>query len=242
MAAAFRWAAAVTPVAVAIGSSRRTILSLILFGIAFGYLEAAVVVYLRTLSQPIRLAAGLPLGELFPLVNVARLGPYLRLVKIELAREAATLIMLAAVALAAARTFQGWLAAFSLAFGIWDLAFYASLKVLIGWPESLLTWDLLFLLPVPWSGPVLAPAIVAASLATGGVLGLMRTPSRVGWFSWTLLALGGALLLASFTWDWRQIVNSAVPRQFPWGIFAVGEILGVLGFLRAVKLAGPALR
>jgi len=192
-------------------------------------------VYLRNLSEPVRLAAGLPPGELFPLVKMTQLGPYLRLVRIELGREAATLIMLAAIALAVAKTFEGWLAAFSLAFGVWDLAFYAGLKFLIGWPASFLTWDLLFLLPVPWSGPVLAPVIVAASLAAGGIAGLTKTPLRVGWLPWTLLVLGGAILLASFMWDWQPVVNGAVPGPFPWGVFAAGEILGALGFLRAVR-------
>ena len=56
-------------------------------------------------------------------------------------------------------------------FGAWDLSFYASLKVLIGWPASLMTWDLLFLIPVPWVGPVLAPSIVSITLVPVGFWG-----------------------------------------------------------------------
>ena len=40
---------------------KRTFLALILFGIAFGYVEAAVVVYLRTIFVPIR-AGDIPHG------------------------------------------------------------------------------------------------------------------------------------------------------------------------------------
>jgi hypothetical protein len=158
-----------------------------------------------------------------------------RILKIELVREAATLIMLASVALACSRRFATWLAAFAVAFGVWDLVFYGSLRVLIGWPQSLFTWDLLFLLPVPWTGPIPAPAIVAASLVVGGVIGLLRTPARVGLRSWVLLLLGGSVIVASFMWDWRNVVNGGVPAQFPWLIFASGELLGIVGFALAQR-------
>jgi len=192
-------------------------------------------VYLRALSEPIREGAGLAIGNVFPLTPIAQLGPYLRVVKIELGREAATLVMLAAVALTAASGFRTWLAAFSLVFGVWDLVFYASLRILIGWPQTLFTWDLLFLLPVPWSAPVLAPMIVAASLVMGGALGLWRVPARVGWVPWTLLVSGGAILLVSFMWDWQNVANGGAPHAFAWGIFATGEFLGVAGLAMAIR-------
>jgi hypothetical protein len=202
--------------------------------------EAAVVVYLRTIGAPIRAHAGLPMDSLFPLTSVSQLGAFRPLVNVELIREAATLIMLATVA-GAARTrdsvgrMHGWLPAFALIFGIWDLAFYASLQALIGWPGSLFTWDLLFLLPVPWSGPVLAPVIVASSLAIGGAMAMIRPPARAGWIPWTLLCAGGAILLASFMWHWRLIVAGGAPSRFPWAIFAGGELMGVLGLWSALR-------
>jgi hypothetical protein len=154
-------------------------LPLILFGIAFGQAEAAVVIYLRTIVAPVRARLGLPAGEPLPLFDPAQLGVDHRLLYIELAREAATLIMLAAVAWAVARNIRSWLAAYALAFGVWDLAFYFWLWAMIGWPGSLGTWDLLLLLPVPWAGPVAAPAIVALSLAVGGAIALSRAPQKV---------------------------------------------------------------
>jgi len=197
--------------------------------------EASVVVYLRALGEPIRLAAGLSTSELFPLTKASRIGiAHLRIVKIELAREAATLIMLAAVAGGVARNFRTWLAAFAICFGAWDLAFYASLRVLIGWPASFGTWDLLFLLPVPWVGPVLAPVIVAASLMVGGVAGLVRDPPQVDRISWALLAGGGGIIFLAFIWDWRNVVNSGMPHDFPWLLFATGQIAGIAGCVRAL--------
>ena len=163
----------------AVKSSRASfwpILSLILFGIAFGYLEAAVVVYLRTLHGPLRVSAGFGARDLFPLLRLEQLpAETLALLKIELGREAATLIMIAAVAAAVSQRLRTWLAAFILVFGVWDLTFYLWLRVLIGWPASVLTWDILFLLPVPWAAPVLAPSIVAATMAIFGALLLART-------------------------------------------------------------------
>jgi hypothetical protein len=206
---------------------RRVIAGLLLFGISFGFVEAAVVVYLRALSQPIRIAAGLPADDVFPLLDLGQLGPVLRLLKIELIREAATLAMLASVALVFARDPRTWLAAFAVAFGVWDLSFYSSLAILIHWPPSLMTWDLLFLLPVPWSAPVLAPAIVAATLVIGGIAALLRTPPRVKWIARVGFAASLALLLAAFMWDWRSILAGGLPRDFPWLLFAAGEALGL---------------
>jgi hypothetical protein len=163
------------------------------------------------------------------------LGPFLLLAKIEMAREAATLIMLAGVAGAATRNFRSWLAAFSLIFGVWDLTFYLWLKILIGWPASLGTWDLLFLVPVPWVGPVLAPALVSISLIAGGAIGLLREPKRVRGLAWLLLVAGGVLIFSSFIRDWRNIVDGGMPRTFPWTIFAAGLLTGISGFAFAVK-------
>ena len=202
----------------------RTLFGLIVFGIAFGYLEASVVVYLRTIGGPIRAAAGLPPQDLFPLLRPDRLTPAaLTLVKTELAREAATLLMIAAVAWAVARGSASYLGAFILAFGVWDLTFYGWLRVLIGWPPSLLTWDILFLLPVPWASPVLAPCIVATTMIVFGVWLLMREPERFSALRYVPLVLGSLLILAAFTWDWRRWLAGAMPVGFPWPLFRPGR-------------------
>lgn len=216
-------------------TSGRTIFSLIAFGIAFGFLEAAVVVYLQVISEPVRAAAGIPPAALFPLIKIEQIGSYLRIVKIEAVREAATIVMLVSIALAATRDARTWLAAFSVVFGVWDLVFYASLKIMTGWPASFANWDLLFLLPVPWTGPVLAPSIVAASLVTGGILALMRQPRRVDRITWMLLLAGGTIVFVSFIWEWRDVVAGLMPKNFPWIIFAAGELTGIAGFARAMR-------
>ena len=83
-------------------------------------------------------------------------------------REAATLVMLLGVAMLAGTDRWDRIALFCIAFGVWDIAYYVWLWVFLRWPPSLLTWDVLFLIPVPWVGPVVAPVIVSVVMIVGG--------------------------------------------------------------------------
>jgi hypothetical protein len=225
-------------------SWRRVFAALVLFGFAFGYVEAAVVVYLRHIYDPIRaqLHPGREPGELLPLITADQLhaaAPQLeRLLVVELGREAATLIMLASVAAVGAATRRQWFAGFCVAFGVWDLAFYLFLKILVDWPASLLTWDILFLLPLPWVAPVLAPVIVAATMAFAGAIALKRDihgPAMM--FSrahWTLLLAGGVMIVVSFVWDFRNTTAGNMPNPFNWPLFAAGQALGCGVFAHAL--------
>src|SRR5262249_52343474 len=136
------------------GTFVRMTTALILFGVSFGYVEAAAVVYLRVTYEPLhqRLYPDRAATDLFPILlpeQIDAAGPeYVQRMYTELAREAATLAMLASVALVVARNARQWLGAFLVAFGVWDIFFYIFQRVLIGWPASLLDWDLLFLLPL----------------------------------------------------------------------------------------------
>ena len=214
----------------------------VLFGIGFGFVEAVVVVDLRTILTAVTGRTDpLSADEIFPMIPMDRLEradpATARLMKIEVLREAATLVMLAGVGRAAGRTFIQRLSLLLIAFGIWDLCYYVFLKVLLGWPESLWTWDILFLIPVPWAAPVLAPAIVAASMAVAGSAVIVREASgrafRVSGREWTALVSGGFLLILSFCWDWRNIASGGMPNPFPWALFAAGEGVGLGGFLHA---------
>ena len=214
-------------------SLRRTLAALVLFGVSFGYVEASIVVYLRTIGEPLRqrFHPGVPASELFPLltweqVNAANLQS---LLTTELARELATLLLLAAAGLLVSRQPGECLAAFLIAFGVWDIAFYVFLKALIDWPASLLTWDLLFLIPVPWSGPVLAPVFVALTMIVCGATHLNRPfPLRAP--DWVGFALGGVILTAAFCWDWRNLASGGLPNPFPWWLFTLGETVAVTAF------------
>jgi len=219
---------------------RRLVAGLILFGISFGYAEAAVVVYLRTIYEPVRrrLAADRSPGELFPLIRADRLQAQApeaaRLIPVEVLREAATLAMLAAVALVATGGRELWLPAFAVVFGVWDLSFYVFLKWLTGWPASLWTWDILFLIPVPWASPVLAPVLVSVSIVVCGIAALGRAVSlrRSHWIG---LILGGLLILFSFVSDTRSLMEGNLPHAFAWPVFFAGELLGLGAFVHGVR-------
>ncbi len=222
----------------------RTLIALVLFGVAFGYVEAAVVVYLRAHYDPIRREAfdRPPDGELFPMLRLEHLqqaGPqYMHMLWTELGRELATLVMLAAVGLAIARNVREWLAAFMIAFGVWDIFFYVFLKILIDWPPSLWTWDILFLLPVPWVGPVIAPVLVAGSMIAAGVAVLRREsrgrPIRFHALHWTAIVGGGLIVIVAFCWNYPNTTADGLPNPFNWPLFALGEAVGLAGFLHAM--------
>lgn len=207
--------------------------AVLLFGAAFGYLEASVVSYLRLLHEPARLRfyPNRAPADLFPLLTleqIKQVGPeQMQLLPIEIGREAATLLMLAGIALAASQTPSEWAALFVIAFGIWDITFYVFLKVLLDWPSSLFTWDILFLIPVPWAGPVLAPVLVSVAMIAGGIWHLVSGAQPWSARQWALLLTGALVIVISFAMDYRNVMNAGMPRPFHWEIFALGMAIGI---------------
>lgn len=200
---------------------RRRLAWLVLFATAFGFLEAAVVVYLRELTYPE--------GFAFPL----RLLPE-RLGWIELARESATVVMLAAAAALAATGFWGRFGAFAVAFGVWDLLYYAGLRLLLDWPQSLSTWDVLFLIPGIWTGPVASAAAVAGLLIVCGALMWRRAigghaPRPRAWHLGAAIA-SVVLLLAAFLANHSLVLAGGVPVGFPWSLWIAGVAVGLIAF------------
>jgi hypothetical protein len=200
------------------------------YAIAMAYLEAAVVVYLRALLGLTDMTA----------VDVS-LGPY---GLVEIGREAATIVMLVAVGWMAGRHAKERWAYGLFAFGLWDVFYYVFLKLLLDWPASLLGWDLLFLIPLPWWGPVLAPALIAVLICVAAVLAVVRmerrqqlavTPARVG----TVLG-GGLLALYVFMADALHALlagqtdwDTLRPGPFKWPLFLVAMVLMALPSLMA---------
>lgn len=126
---------------------------LAIFGIAMGHLEGVVVVYLRK-------ALGMTDAE----SNKASIGMFpKRYLRIEISREAATIIMLAAIAWIAGETLIDRILLFLWTFAFWDIIYYVSLYVLIKWPPTFNTMDVLFLIPAPWIAPVWFPIGISAA-------------------------------------------------------------------------------
>jgi hypothetical protein len=196
-----------------------------LFSVAMAYAEAAVVVYLRAFFYP-----G---GLTFPLPEIPSV-----FLLFEAGREAATLLMLAAVAILASRAARLRAACFLFCFGVWDICYYLWLKLLIGWPRSLLDWDILFLLPLPWVGPVLSPLIVALLLTAAG-LSLLLPGSRLAARKFSrrdllLAALGASLILASYFWETGAVLGGRQPEVYPWWLLGAGILLVLPALLRRI--------
>jgi hypothetical protein len=233
-------------------AARRTTIWVTAYAIAMGVLEAAVVIYLRRLY--------FPGGFEFP-VRLADMD----IGVVELGREAATLVMLAAVGALAGRNRSERFAWFIYCFGLWDLVYYGFLKLVLDWPASPFTWDILFLLPIPWAGPVLAPCIVAATMCGIALTAVRYTDAgleaRMTRRERGLLILGAAVVILSFTLDWMgrpgvhaftvdpqvmlRNLGEYVPKRFPWAIFALGEAIGLAAWLsyamRRVATPVPAI-
>jgi hypothetical protein len=219
------------------GGWRRIAAGLILFGVSFGYVEASVVVYLRTIAEPPRhkLYPNRSADELFPLIPVDRLPKAMPdltwLLGVEIAREAATIIMVSSVALVAGGR-ASWLPSFAIAFGTWDIFYYVFLKLALHWPASIMTWDILFLVPVPWAAPVLAPIVVSMTIVGAGLLALAQ-PIQMHPTHWIGITIGVALILMSFMWDYQNLLAGGLPRPFAWWLFGAGELAGVAAFFHA---------
>jgi hypothetical protein len=211
---------------------------LAVFAVAMGFLEGIVVVYLRELYYPD--------GFEFPL----RLMPP-EIVKIEWIREIATLVMLAGVGILTGRNGLQRLFYALFAFGVWDIFYYAALRLLIGWPASLLTWDLLFLIPVSWLGPVLAPVLNSLTMILMALLlvGKQERGSyiKIGISDWILIFGGALIILYTYLIDYTRLliesgvlagknsaeaaenlvsmITSYIPESYRWPLFIIGEVL-----------------
>jgi len=191
-----------------------------LFAIAMANVEAAVVAYLR---------------EIYGIEDVIRDMPreFDRIAAIELSREAATMVMLLSVGLVAGHRLQDRIGYFVFAFGAWDIAYYGWLMVFEGWPNSPFEWDILFLIPLPWWGPVIAPVMIATMMCVGGAAAAVQAHAgiewRMNWANVAIAATGIAIVLYAFMADaiaalpdGREAVEQVRPSDFPWGVFLVG--------------------
>jgi hypothetical protein len=200
-------------------------LLVVAFAIGMAWVEAASVYYLRVLVDRLDPYQANPL----PMDGV--LG------QVELVREAATLVMLLTIGMLAGRTGRARLGYTAIAFGVWDICYYVFLKVIYDWPKSLFDWDVLFLLPLPWWGPVLAPICIAFLMIVWGTLvsqSAMGSPARsvASTLSWRLNWLGVGLALYVFMADSFRTVHqgmdatrTVLPTIFNWPLFVVALAL-----------------
>ena len=214
------------------------------FSIAMAFLETAVVIYLREIMYPA--------GFKFPLKPMPG-----DLALTEVLRELATIMMLISVAVISGKKFSEKFAWFIYAFAVWDIFYYFFLKVLINWPESLMTWDILFMIPTTWTGPVISPVIVSITMITLALVILKFSSNgyntRIIRMEWGMLLSGCIILFIAFTWDYslfilknlslkdlwtlqdKQIIYRTalmyIPEKFNWTLFVIGEIILIITIL-----------
>jgi hypothetical protein len=203
--------------------SRVTWLVVVLFAIGMAWVEAACVYYLRLLVDRLDPYQANPL----PVHGVAN--------QVELVREAATLVMLLAIGMLAGLTWHSRLAYTAIAFGVWDIFYYVFLKMIYDWPKSLFDWDVLFLLPLPWWGPVLAPVCIALLMIVWGTLvsqtAVRPTAAPAMPMLWGLTGLGVVTALYVFMADSLHAarhgldMTTVLPTDFKWSVFIVALAL-----------------
>lgn len=197
---------------------------ILVFGIAMALVEAAVVLYLRALYYPE--------GFAFPLRMIT-----VRHFIVELGRETATIFMLVSVAALSGKRFWEKFAYFIICFGFWDIFYYLWLKIALGWPSSLLDWDMLFLIPLPWIGPVIAPISIAIMMILAGLLitALYKRgyDFRPPFLTWVLTIIGTLTILYSFMRDTGAGLHQQMPLPYRYDLLIAGEILYVLALFLA---------
>lgn len=204
----------------------RKVFWIIIFGISMALVEAAIVVYLRAIYYPT--------GFLFPLVKIETSH-----LIIEIGREAATIFMLISVAALSGKKFWEKFSYFLICFGIWDIFYYIWLKITIGWPSSVFDWDILFLIPLPWIGPVIAPATIAIMMIFAGlaiiILYKREYEFQPSLASWVLTITGTLVILYSFMRDTGAGLHQHLPLPYIYEALIAGEVLYLLAFLLAWK-------
>jgi hypothetical protein len=207
------------------------------FAVAMAFLEAVVVIYLRKIFYP--------MGFDFPLKGF--LNPFIW--HIEWLREIATIIILACIAMLAGKKVHEKLAYFIFSFAVWDIFYYIWLKAALGWPSSLMAWDLLFLIPWSWVSPVLAPLIISLTFIALSLL-MLEANAKLNTKELLLFIFGSLAVIYTFLYDYGKIIISGgfakdffslaanpefgvavsnyAPTSYNWVIFALGEALILL--------------
>lgn len=206
----------------------------VLYAAAMAWVESAVVFYLRTMIDRIEPYQANP----FPIIG--------GFASVELPREFATIVMLFAVGALAGRNWRARFGYAAIAFGVWDIFYYVFLKKICGWPHALLDWDVLFLLPLPWWGPVLAPVLISLLMIFWGTLATQferaPAPALSNWRAWVLNFAGVALALYVFMADTIaaahggfDAIRALLPEKFNWPLFGAALALMSAPLVQTVR-------
>jgi hypothetical protein len=205
-------------------------LIVVVFGIAFGYIEAAVVVYLRQIFHPN--------GFTFPMTVFGIDAISRRILLTEIGREVATAVLIFTGAWLFGHNRQQRVAYFMIIFAVWDIFYYVWLKVLLDWPASLMDWDILFLIPVTWASPILYPVLISLTLIAFAVVILyynsLGRSVKATLPDWLALSTAGFIVVLSFCLPGLHITEQGYASYFYWSLFATGYLFGITIFLKCL--------
>ena len=213
-----------------------------------GFLEAIVVVYVRELYYPE--------GFSFPLKPLPGW-----IITVELVRELCTLLMLGSVAWIAGKVFLQRFTVFLFLFGVWDILYYVGLKIFLDWPESFFTWDILFLIPITWIGPVLAPVICSVIMIFMAIFlewaYFHKRIEKIKSSELLLMISGACIILFTFIYDFGRLIIKGgfmkdlltlpenprflsvltvfIPQHYKWGLFFAGLIIILISVSLIIK-------
>jgi hypothetical protein len=209
----------------------------VVFSMAFGYIESAVVVYLRELFHPN--------GFTFPMEVFDATPQARRLMLTEVGREAATLVLIVTAGWLFGSLLQERVAYSLIIFAVWDIFYYVWLKVLLDWPATLMDWDILFLIPLVWAAPVLYPVLASLVMFAFGAAVLYRcahgrllTITRTDGWLWLASAL---LIVVSFCLGGTHITEPTYADHFHEWLFAAGLALGIGVCIKALRAPARVL-
>ncbi len=202
----------------------------VVFGIAFAYIEAAVVVYLRVIFYPD--------GFTFPLA-FGDSALWRRLLLSEVGREGATLVLILTSCRLIGRNRRQRLAYFLTIFAVWDIFYYVWLKVLLDWPGSVTDWDILFLMPVVWASPVYVPVLISLTMFVFAMVILWRDWCgriiKVNAAEWLSFVAAIVAVIVSFCIAGFHIAEVNYKDYFHVWLFALGYTGAIALFLRCVR-------
>jgi hypothetical protein len=118
---------------------------------------------------------------------------------------------------------------------VWDIFYYVFLKVILDWPAALLNQDILYLIPLPWIGPVIAPVSISVIMIIAGILiassyakGSEFRPSLL---SYVLSIIATAIILYSFMYDTGATLHQQMPKPYRYDLLVVGDLLFIVAFV-----------
>ena len=199
----------------------RRIIWVTVFSISMGFVESAVVVYLRAIYYPE--------GFAFPLKPITD-----NMIGVELLREFATILMFLSIAVLIGKKLWERFAYFLFCFGVWDIFYYIWLKVLINWPLTIFDWDILFLIPLPWIGPVIAPVSISMLMIVFSIFIIYSFDKGYDFkpmlISRILALVGTGLILFSFMRDIDATIHQKLPQPYLYGLLVIGELMYIVAF------------